>query len=78
MPPPNIGPSTRVTGALGEGGGSGVTWRSEAKAGESKIPERDAPASYRKQMEEDLTAEKIPPALKETVKKYFLSLDAKK
>jgi hypothetical protein len=77
VPPPPTGPSTRVTGALGEGGGSGVTWRSEAKAGESKIPERDAPVSYRKQMEEELAAEKIPPALKETVKKYFLSLDAK-
>jgi hypothetical protein len=75
LPPPNAGPATRVTGALGEGGGSGVTWRSEAKAGASKIPERDAPASYRKQMEEELAAEKIPPALKETVKKYFLSLD---
>jgi hypothetical protein len=72
---PGGGPATRVTGALGEGGGSGVTWRSEAKAAESKIPERDAPASYRKQMEEELAAEKIPPALKETVKKYFLSLD---
>jgi hypothetical protein len=75
LPAPNAGPATRVPGALGDGGGSGVTWRSEAKAGASKIPERDAPASYRKQMEEELAAEKIPPALKETVKKYFLSLD---
>lgn len=74
LPPPSAGPSTRVTGTLGEGGGSGVTWRSEAKPGASKIPEEDAPASYRKQMEEELAAEKIPPALKETVKKYFLSL----
>jgi len=73
-PTARAGAATRVTGALGEGGGSGVTWRGEAKAGESKIPEQEAPASYRRQMEEELAAEKIPPALKETVKKYFLSL----
>jgi hypothetical protein len=70
------GASTRITGALNPGPGSGVTWRSETKAGESKIPEQDAPASYRRQMEEELAAEKIPPALKETVKQYFSSLGA--
>ena len=70
------GAATRITGALNPGAGSGVTWRSEAKAGESKIPEQDAPASYRRQMEEELAAEKIPPALKETVKQYFSSLGA--
>ena len=68
------GAATRITGALNPGASSGVTWRSEAKAGESKIPEQGAPAAYRRQMEEDLAAEKIPPALKETVKQYFLSL----
>jgi hypothetical protein len=79
-PPPvaNAGAASRVTGQLGAGGSSGMTWRSEAKAGESKIPEQDAPASYRRQMEEDLAAEKIPPALKETVKQYFMSLGAEK
>src|SRR5262249_50082808 len=68
------GAATRITGAPGPGASSGVTWRSETKAGESKIPEQDAPASYRRQMEEELAAEKIPPALKETVKQYFSSL----
>ncbi|HEY6197374.1 MAG TPA: hypothetical protein VI231_02090 [Candidatus Binatia bacterium] len=72
------GASTRITGALNPGASSGVTWRSETKAGESKIPEQDAPASYRRQMEEELAAEKIPPALKETVKQYFSSLGAEK
>jgi len=73
-PVANAGAAGRVTGQLGAGGSSGMTWRSEAKAGESKIPEQEAPASYRRQMEEDLAAEKIPPALKETVKQYFSSL----
>jgi hypothetical protein len=77
-PVANAGAAGRVTGQLGPGASSGMTWRSEAKAGESKIPEQDAPASYRRQMEEDLAAEKIPPALKETVKQYFLSLGAEK
>jgi hypothetical protein len=77
-PVANAGAAGRVTGQLGAGGSSGMTWRSEAKAGESKIPEQDAPASYRRQMEEDLAAEKIPPALKETVKQYFMSLGAEK
>ncbi len=70
----NAGPAARITGALGAGGSSGATWRSEAKPGESKLIEQQAPAAYRRQMEEDLAAEKIPPALKETVKQYFLSL----
>ena len=77
-PQVNAGATARVTGVLGEGASSGVTWRGEAKAGESRIQEAEAPASYRRQAEEYLASEKIPPALKETVKKYFLSLDEKK
>ncbi|HTM09105.1 MAG TPA: hypothetical protein VL754_12000 [Verrucomicrobiae bacterium] len=76
-PAPSAGAAARIPGVVGEGAGSGVTWRAEAKAGASKVPEEEAPASYRRQMEEELAAEKIPPALKETVKKYFLSLDDK-
>lgn len=76
-PAANAGAAARIPGVVGEGASSGITWRTEAKAGASKIPEQEAPASYRRQMEEDLAAEKIPPALKETVKKYFLSLDEK-
>lgn len=68
------GATSRVPGVLGQGESSGFTWRGEAKAGASKIPEAEIAASYRRQIEEDLASEKIPPALKETVKKYFLSL----
>jgi hypothetical protein len=73
-PPLRGGAATRVEGMLGEGASSGFSWRGEAKAGASKISEEEIAADYRRQVEEDLAAEKIPPALKETVKKYFLSL----
>ncbi len=75
-PPPRTGAATRLQGTLGEGESSGFTWRGEAKAGAARVPEEEAAASYRRQVEADLAAEKIPPALKETVKKYFLSLGA--
>jgi len=65
---------TRLQGILGEGKSSGFTWRGEAKAGRSKVPEEEIAASYRRQVEEDLASEKIPQEMKETVKKYFLSL----
>lgn len=73
-PPGRARAATELPGVLGEGKSSGFDWRGEAKAGASKIPEQEVTAAYRRQVEEDLAAEKIPPALKETVKKYFLSL----
>ena len=78
QPPPfSAGAATRLQGILSEGKSVGLTWRGEAKAGASKIPEQEAAASYRRQVEEELASEKIPPGLKETVKKYFLSLGMK-
>jgi hypothetical protein len=73
-PPGRARGATELPGILGEGKSSGFDWRGEAKAGASKIPEQEVTAAYRRQVEEDLAVEKIPPALKETVKKYFLSL----
>ncbi len=74
-PPGRAGAATELPPSLlGEGKSSGFNWRGEAQSGGSKIPEQEVAASYRRQVEEDLAAEKIPPALKETVKKYFLSL----
>jgi hypothetical protein len=32
-------------------------------------------ATYRRQAEQELNTERVPEALKETIKKYFLSLD---
>jgi hypothetical protein len=73
-PPGGASAATELKGILGEGKSSGLTWRAETKPGESKIPEQDVAASYRRQLEEDLASEKIPHGVKETVKKYFLSL----
>jgi hypothetical protein len=73
-PPGGASAATELKGILREGKSSGLTWRAETKPGESKIPEQEVAASYRRQLEEDLASEKIPHGVKETVKKYFLSL----
>ena len=73
-PPAGASAIARLQGILGAGKSSGFTLRGEAKAGASKIPEEEIAASYRRQVEEDLASEKIPQEMKETVKKYFLSL----
>jgi len=65
---------SRLQGILREGQSSGFALRGEAKAGGSKLPEKEIAASYRRQLEEDLASEKIPSEMKEAVKKYFLAL----
>jgi hypothetical protein len=72
--PARAGVATHLPGILREGESSGMTWRGGGRSGESKIAEQDVVGAYRRQAEEDLAAEKIPPGLKETVRKYFLSL----
>ena len=75
QPPPfRAGAAAHLQGLLGEGKSGALAWRAEAKAGESKVSEQDVTASYRRQAEAELASEKIPQGLKETVKKYFLSL----
>lgn len=73
-PPGGASAAKQLHGILSEGQSSGFNWRGAGKAGPSKISEQEVAASYRRQVEEDLASEKIPPPLKETVKKYFLSL----
>lgn len=73
-PPAGASAIARLQGILREGKSSGFSLRGEGKAGPSKIPEQEIAASYRRQVEEDLASEKIPQEMKETVKKYFLSL----
>lgn len=73
-PAARAGVATHLPGILREGESSGMAWRGGGRSGESKITERDVAAAYRRQAEEDLASEKIPPGLKETVRKYFLSL----
>ena len=72
--PARAGVATRLPGILREGESSGMTWRGGGRSGESQVTEQDVAGAYRRQAEEDLASEKIPPGLKETVRKYFLSL----
>ncbi|HBA39681.1 MAG TPA: hypothetical protein DCZ05_08045, partial [Deltaproteobacteria bacterium] len=73
-PPFKAGAATQLKGLLGEGKGSSLTWRGEAQGRESQISQEEILASYRRQAEEDLASERIPEGLKETIKRYFLSL----
>lgn len=73
-PPFKAGAATHLKGLLGEGKSSSLTWRGEARGGESKISQEEILTSYRRQAEEELASERIPEGLKETIKRYFLSL----
>jgi predicted GNAT family N-acyltransferase len=66
--------STRVKGALGEGESSGLTFKSKPAPGKSAVSQSEVVASYRRQAEQELNSERVPEALKETIKNYFLSL----
>jgi len=66
--------STRVKGALGEGESSSLNFKGKPAPGKSTVPQADVVASYRRQAEQELNSERVPEALKETIKNYFLSL----
>jgi hypothetical protein len=42
--------------------------------GKSEVSQEEVVASYRRQAEAELNTERVPEALKETIKHYFLSL----
>ena len=46
--------------------------------GKSALAPQEVVANYRRQAEQELNSEKVPAALKETVRKYFLSLEESK
>jgi hypothetical protein len=71
--------STHVKGALGEGESSGLLFKGKPAPGKSAVSQSEVVGSYRRQAEQELNSERVPPALKETIKNYFLSLgEAKK
>ena len=74
IPPFNASAATHLKGLLGEGKSSSVTMKGEPSARQSKITEQEVMTSYRSQAEEELASERIPESLKETVRRYFLSL----
>jgi hypothetical protein len=67
--------ATQLKGPLGGAQSGGISLKGQPAAGESGIPEKEVIASYRRQAEAELDRERVPEALKETIKNYFLSLD---
>ena len=66
---------TQIKGQLSEGDSSGVVFKGKPTPGKSELAPQEVVANYRRQAEQDLNSEKVPAALKETVRKYFLSLE---
>ena len=67
--------ATRVKGALGEGESSALEFKGKPMPGKSAVSQSEVVASYRRQAEQELNSERVPQALKETIKNYFMSLD---
>ena len=74
LPDFRAGPSTHVKGALGEGESAALTFKAKPAPGKSAVAPSEVVASYRRQAEQELNSERVPAALKETIKNYFLSL----
>lgn len=68
------GPSTQIKGMLGAGESSGVVFKSKPVPGKGALSQDEIVTSYRRQAEQDLNSERVPEALKETIRNYFLSL----
>jgi hypothetical protein len=79
LPPFRADTATHVKGALGEGESSALMFKAKPAPGKNTVAQTDVVASYRRQAEQELNSERVPAALKDTIKNYFLSLgDARK
>jgi hypothetical protein len=68
------GATTHLKGLLGEGQSSGLGLKGKPSAGKTEISQEEVVASYRRQAEVELNSERVPEALKEIIRNYFLSL----
>jgi hypothetical protein len=68
------GATTHLKGLLGEGQSNAMALRGKPVPGKSEVSQEEVIASYRRQAEAELNTERVPEALKETIKNYFLSL----
>jgi len=66
---------TQIKGQLGDGESSGVVFKGKPTPEKSQLAPQEVVANYRRQAEQELNSERVPAALKETVRKYFLSLE---
>ncbi|HEX7227865.1 MAG TPA: hypothetical protein VF353_08820, partial [Candidatus Binatia bacterium] len=64
-------------GMIGQGNSSGVALKGKPSAGKTEVSQEEVIATYRRQAEQELNTERVPEALKETIRKYFLSLGNK-
>lgn len=74
LPEFQAGAAAHVKGLLGEGGASGLALKAKPSPGKSDVTQEEVIASYRRQAEAELNTERVPEALKEAIKNYFLSL----
>jgi hypothetical protein len=68
------GAATHLKGLLGEGSSAGVMLKGKPAPGKAALTEQDVVASYQRRAEAELSTERVPEELKETIKNYFLSL----
>ena len=68
------GAETHVKGMLDAGDSSSLVFKGKPSAGKSEVSQDEVIASYRRQAEAELNTERVPEALKETIKNYFMSL----
>ena len=68
------GAQTQVKGSLGDGDSSGVGFKGNPTASKSRLEQQEVVANYRRQAEQELNSERVPAALKTTIRNYFLSL----
>jgi hypothetical protein len=68
------GAATHLKGTLGAGESSGLLLKTKPSAGKSETSQDEIIASYQRQAEAELNSERVPEAVKETVKQYFLTL----
>lgn len=69
--------ATQLKGMIGEGNSSGVALKGKPSAGKTEVSQEELIATYRRQAEQELNTERVPEALKETIRRYFLSLETK-
>jgi len=74
LPPFRADASTQIKGALGAGESSALFFKGMPTPGKTTVAQEEVVASYRRQAEQELNSERVPEALKETIKNYFLSL----
>jgi hypothetical protein len=72
------GQRAQVKGTVGEGERSTTFFKAKPGPGKSVLSQDEVVASYQRQAESELGTERIPDALKDTIRSYFLSLEKTK